>query len=112
MNRTLTQNSAMWLYLDHVARAFNDNDISIEMVLKPDITWDSKGIKLLLWDKVMEAQIGKVTTTKLTTTEVTEIYDIMNKVISMKTGIHIPFPDRQLQELEKEDDERNRQSES
>ena len=105
--RTLNQNSAMHLYFSHIAMMLNDNNITVEMTLKPDTQWSPNGIKEMMWRPVQKAVTGKASTTKLTTKELTEIYDIINKVLSQKFGIYIPFPSIDeliLQEKEREYD--------
>ena len=91
-NRTISQNSAMHLYFSHVAMMLNDNNITVQMTIKPDTKWSPEGIKELMWRPVQTAITGKQSSTKLTTTELTQIYDVINKVLSEKFEVYIPFP--------------------
>jgi phage gp16-like protein len=46
-----------------------------------------------MWRKVMEAQTGKTSTRDLTTSEVSQVFDILNQYLSSK-GINVGFPER------------------
>ena len=100
--RTLSQNSAMHLYFEHVAMMLNDNNITVEMTLKPDTKWCASGIKEMLWRPVQKAVTGKASSTKLSTTELTQIYDIINKVLSERVEVYVPFPNMEELILEQQ----------
>lgn len=57
-----------------------------------DIPWSPYNVKEFLWRPVQEAQLGKKSTTQLTTDEIDKIYDVINKAIGERTGVHVPFP--------------------
>lgn len=90
--RTSQQNRALHKYFALVAATLNAENLGVTVVLKPDTEWSAEGVKEMMWKPVQKAVLGKTTTTKLKSTEVTEIYDVMNKVLSERFGIHIDFP--------------------
>ena len=92
--RTLSQNAAIHLYMTILAQEFNDAGLDMKKVLKPsvDISWNVKNIKEYIWKPIQQALKLKISTTQLTTTEVNEVYECINKHIGEKFRIHIPFP--------------------
>ena len=84
--RTLQQNKAMRKYFMLMAEALNEAGLEFEQVLTMPVSWSPNLFKELCWDKVMEAQ--------LTTEEVSQVYDVLNRFFSGKFGLHVPFPDR------------------
>jgi len=90
--RTSQQNRALHKYFALVAATLNAENLGVTVVLKPDTEWSADGVKEMMWKPVQKAVLGKTTTTKLTTEELTEIYDVMNKVLSERFDIHIEFP--------------------
>ena len=90
--RTISQNSALHLYFEMIARTLNDNNLGVTIVLKPDTKWSAEGVKELMWRPIQKAMLGKDSTAKLKKHEVTEVYDVMNKALSERFGIFIDFP--------------------
>jgi len=97
--RTLTQNRALHLYFQFVADTLNDSGLDMKKVLKPtiDILWTKYSIKEYLWKSVQNVMFGKESTKTLTTKEIDIVYDQLNKFLSEKFGISVPFPS--LEEL-------------
>lgn len=93
-NRTSQQNKALHLYFTLLATALNEAGFDLKKVLLPevDIPFSPYNIKEYLWRPVQEAQLGKKSTTQLTTSEIDIIYDTVNRAIAERTGISIPFP--------------------
>jgi len=94
--RTIRQNSAMHTYFRLLAEKLNEHGLNIHKVLNQsvEIDWTSILIKELLWRQVQEFCLGKKSTTKLTTEEVTEIYENLNRHLSTKFPDmeNVPFP--------------------
>ena len=96
--RTIQQNKALYKWFELLAEALNDGGFSIQKTLRHDveIPWTKEAIKILMWHRLQEAMFppekGKVSTTQLTTKQIDQIYDVMNKAIGERTSIHIPFP--------------------
>lgn len=94
ITRTLKQNSALHLYFTLLANEFNSAGLDMRHVIRDevDIPWSAYTVKNHLWRPIQEAQLGKESTTKLTTKEIDSVYDTLNRVIGKRTGIHVPFP--------------------
>jgi len=94
--RTLTQNSSIHKYCAQLAEAFNDAGLDMNKVLSEgtSIPWSEEKVKSDIWKVVQLAAIGKESTTKLETNEVSKVYDIVNRHISQTFGIFIPWPCR------------------
>ena len=94
--RTLTQNSSIHKYCALLAEAFNDAGLDMQKVLAEgtSIPWSESKVKEDIWRVVQVAALGKESTTKLETNEVSKVYDIVNRHISQTFGIFVPFPNR------------------
>ena len=66
----------------------------MKRVLKPtvDILWTKESVKTHLWKGIQDAMFEKDSTTKLTTKEVGEVYEVLNRHLGEKFSIHVPFP--------------------
>lgn len=92
--RTVTQNSALHLYFTQLADELNNAGLDMRKTLKPtiDIPWSGESIKEYLWRPIMKAQLGKESTTKLTTKEIDQVFDTINRHLGEKFGLTISFP--------------------
>lgn len=91
MNRTLRQNNSMHLWFEEVARELNDRGIDMRVLVKDlQVTHTKESVKGI-WKAIGEAKYGKDSTTQLTSKEIDEIYDEMNRLLAMH-DIHISFP--------------------
>lgn len=92
--RTARQNNSLHLYFTLLAEELNAAGFDMRKVIRDgvDIPWSAYNVKENLWRPVQEAQLGKKSTTKLTTKEIDVIFDTVNRVIGERTGIHVPFP--------------------
>lgn len=97
--RTPTQNKAMHKYYRLLANAFNDAGYTVQKVLtKPlNISWTENLVKDILWRQVQEAMFDKESTTKLSTAEVSKVYEEINNYTATKLGVHVPFPSKDNQ---------------
>ncbi len=94
-SRTLAQNNSIHLYCDWVSEALNECGQDVRKFIKPgiDLMWTPYLVKELLWRPTQKALFGKKSTTQLNKIgEIDDIYDVLNKAISERTGQHIPFP--------------------
>ena len=91
--RTDQQNRALHLYFKFLAKAFNDAGLDMRAVLKEEveIPWNKDTVKEFLWRPVQKLQLQKKSTTELTTTDLDEVFETLNRYIA-KFGIHVPFP--------------------
>lgn len=92
--RTLSQNRALHLYFGQIADALNEAGFDMKRTLKHDveIPWNAGTVKDWLWRPIQDAQLGKESTTELTTKEIDEIFDTLNRHLGNVTGVHISFP--------------------
>ena len=92
--RTSQQNRALHLYFRQLADELNDRGLSVQETLKPDVSidWNERLVKELLFRPVQQALLGKKSTTELTTKEIDEVFDIINRHLGEKFGISIEFP--------------------
>jgi hypothetical protein len=59
-----------------------------------DIPWTKLTVKEHIWRPVQDAQLGKNSTIKLESHEVSAVYDVINRHLSDKFGVHVPFPSK------------------
>lgn len=92
--RTSQQNKAIHVLFKLYADTLNDSGLDMRKTLKPeiDIPWTGESVKEYLWKPVQKAQVNKDSTTELTTKEIDQVFDTLNKHIGEKFGLHIPFP--------------------
>lgn len=100
--RTLKQNSSLHLYFTLLADELNSAGYDMKKTIRQevDIPWNAYSIKEYLWRPLQEAQLGKKSTTELTTTEIDQIYDTLNRVIGERTGVSVAFPSIESLEAE------------
>ena len=95
--RTLKQNSALHLYFSNLAEELNDAGFDMKKTIRVDIPWTPYTVKEYLWRPLQEAYLLKRSTTELDKQkEIDEVYDILNRVISERTGVHVPFPNIEM----------------
>ena len=92
--RTKQQNKALHVLFNLLAGTLNDNGLDMRKTLKPeiDIPWSGPSVKEFLWRPVQEAQLSKKSTTELTTVEIDQVFDTINKHLGEKFSLHTPFP--------------------
>lgn len=92
--RTKQQNKALHVLFRLLSDALNEAGLDMRKTLKPevDIPWSAQSVKEFLWRPVQEAQLNKHSTTELTTKELDEVFETINRYIGEKHGVHIPFP--------------------
>ena len=89
--RTDRQNKSLHLYCEQLSQTLNDAGITQKMVLQAiDIDWSADSIKSL-FRSLGRAKYGIKSTSELTTKQLTDIYDELNRIVA-KFGVHIPFP--------------------
>lgn len=101
-NRTNAQNRAMHKYFELLATELNDAGLSMLKFLKPgaEIPWSSDSVKDFIWRPIQKAQLDKESTTKLTTSEVSQVYETLNRHLGEKFKVHVPFPSYDVPEGE------------
>ena len=94
--RTSQQNRALHLYFTLLADALNDGGFDMRETIRQDvdIPWTADTIKNNLWRPIQKAYFKKQSTTGLKKKEIDKVYDVLNKTIGERTGVHIDFPSR------------------
>lgn len=94
--RTIQQNKALHVFCELLAEALNDAGYDMKKTLKEDveIPWNKDMIKEYIWRPVQKAMTGEESTTDLNTVNPSDIYAVINRHMSQKFGVHVPWPDR------------------
>ena len=92
--RTNQQNRALHVLFKLLADELNDRGLDMRKTLKPevDIPWSGNSVKEYLWRPIQQAQLSKTSTKELTTKEIDEVFDTINKHLGERLSVHIPFP--------------------
>ena len=56
------------------------------------VPYTQENIKENVFKPIEAAMFGKVSTTQLNRVEVNEVYEVMNRWLGEKFGVHVPFP--------------------
>lgn len=89
--RTLTQNKAIHKYFVELTTELNNQGITLNILLKNiEVDLTPMAIKDI-FRKIGEVKYGKKSTKDLTTVEIQECYEELNRHVSQH-GVHIPFP--------------------
>lgn len=89
--RTMRQNASLHLWCNEVARELNNAGIDMSVLVKNlQVVHTKESIKAI-WKAIANAKYGKTSTTQLTTKELTDVYEEMNKMLS-EFGIYLAFP--------------------
>lgn len=93
-SRTQSQNKAMHKYFSMLADTLNNAGLDMQTVLSEgtSIPWSAEKVKEDIWKTVQKALLNKNSTTKLETNEVAQVYDVVNRHLSEKFGVVVPFP--------------------
>ena len=90
--RTIRQNKALHAYYNLVAAALSSAGLDIKQVIKADVPWTPQSVKELMWRPIQKALLNKKSTTRLKRDEIDRVYDVVNRLLGERFGIHIPFP--------------------
>jgi len=92
--RTKRQNSAIHVYFQLIADAFQEAGIDARLAFgkRLDVPVTPIMVKDVLWRYAQKKILGKESTKDLTTTEIDKVYDVVNRFLSENHKIYIPFP--------------------
>lgn len=92
--RTKQQNKALHVLFALLAEELNGAGLDMRKTLKPEveIPWSAATAKEYLWRPIQQAQLNKKSTTELTTKEIDEVFDTINRYLGEKFSLHVPFP--------------------
>ena len=93
MERTDAQNRSMHKFFRDVADTLRASGLDVRTTLKEDfeLEWSEGLVKEILWRTAQKIVFDKISTKDLTTKEVTEVYDMVNRFLA-KHKIHVPWP--------------------
>lgn len=93
--RTIQQNKSIYKYCDIVAKIFNDAGITKRMFFtkrKYESSWTKESIIEDIWRELQYALFKHRNTSKLSTSEVSEVYQEMSRLLSVRFSVDQPFP--------------------
>ena len=95
MKRTPQQRKSIEVYCRELAEAFNASGQDMRKVLKPgiEIPWSQETVKEQLFKVVMNAMYPEIeSTSDLSSTQVSKVYETLNRHTATKLGVSLAFP--------------------
>lgn len=98
MKRTDSQRNSIELYCRKVSEQLNNDGIDmyeyIEILKQKGIKlrWTQELVKDKMWRVIQKSQVGKKSTTELTTAEVNQVYEPMARFLAERFHINVEFP--------------------
>jgi len=93
MNRTNQQNRALHKWCGMLAEKLDEGGLDMREFIKIPIRPNKDNIKAEIVHPVMKAINPELTSTaEMTTSEVTEVVDTINRGLGERLGIYMPFP--------------------
>lgn len=97
--RTDQQRKAIEVFSRIAAKALNDagldkREVFAKMKEGAEIPWDQEGFKNDIWRQFQIAMLNKESTTELEPKEVSAVYEVINRFLGERFGLHVPFPSR------------------
>ena len=89
--RTDQQNKALHLWFRLLAEALNEKHYDFRD-LRIEIQPTEYLVKKYMWKPVQEEMYGNKSTKLLEIDQVSVLYDILNKALGERLGVHVPFP--------------------
>jgi len=88
------QKRAPHLWFTLLADALNAAGFDMKKVIREelDIKWTNHNVKEYLWRPTQIAMFGIESSTRILTKHTTEIYEVVDRVISERTGVHVDWP--------------------
>jgi len=94
--RTSQQNKAIHKYCDLVALSFNAAGITHKLTLPNGVEietdWSMDNVKKGIWHPIQESLFNTTSTTDLEPAQVSKVYEIINRDVTLPLKIHVPFP--------------------
>ena len=93
MIRTGKQNNSLHKYIRALAVALDDAGIDMRTTIKMPIKPTEENVKECMVKPVMRALYPEIeSTTKLSTKQMQELYNVLDRATGQKLGIHVPWP--------------------
>jgi hypothetical protein len=98
--RTTKQQAAMQVYFREAAKILNEHGIYQETTSRfqsttLEVPWTEHSFKEF-WRSIQITMFNIKSTKDLQSEQVSQVYDVINKGISERVGLHIPFPHKEL----------------
>lgn len=92
--RTGQQNKSIHKFCGMLSEALNDAGLDVMTTLRHDVAipWTPERVKELIWRPVQQVMTGKESTTELDRIEPNQVWEVINRHMGEKHGIHVPFP--------------------
>jgi len=94
--RSLKQNNSLWLYFTLLAEALNGIGFDMRTLIKKEveIEWTKDSVCQYLWRPLQKTMFQKKSTTQITTKDINDIYDNLNRIIIERTKgeVQVDFP--------------------
>lgn len=99
--RTTQQNNALHKYLRLVAAALRDAGIDARKFFKPsvEIPVTMEMLKEDAWHPIQLAVVGKESTADLERSEINKVYEVFDRHLAQRHGVHVPFPSREWDDV-------------
>ena len=95
-SRTLKQNRALHLYLTNLANALDDAGIDLRHAIQVPIRPTMENIKENMWKAIQMALYPEIESSKeLSTKQMTEVYENLNRAVATRYGVHVSWPERE-----------------
>lgn len=93
--RTARQHRALHVFCRTLAMALREKDMDTKKFFKEgfEVPFTTEIVKDNIWKPIQKALTDKESSKQLTTNEVSQIYDTINKLLAER-GIHVPWPSR------------------
>jgi hypothetical protein len=93
--RTTQQNRALYLYFNLVSEEAKNTGVTFTEFIRKrpqlDMMWTPERVKEI-WKTAQYHLFNQTSTTELSSTQIDQVYDVVNKVLGEIMGIYIPFP--------------------
>lgn len=98
--RTKRQNKAMHKWFNLVSEALMRDGYTVEQVFSGEIElMPTPEVMKEVWRQVMYKQTGKTSTKDMNTKDLDMIYDVLNKKMGEKAGVHVAWPSEEEMSL-------------
>lgn len=94
--RTSLQNKALYKYFSLLAEKMSDSGVDLKKFMDAktvSVPVTSEIVKTIIWRPVMSAMIGVSSTAKLSTSEVSKVYDVVARHMSTHFNVDVAFPE-------------------
>lgn len=97
--RTAQQQKAIEVFCRELAKELNSRDLDQKRVMAAiregvELPWRQESVKEDIWRNMQIMLLGKVSTKDLAPSEVSRVYDVINRFLVDRFNFSLPFPDR------------------